>query len=332
MKIDLSVLDLCPVLSGSHAGESFKHSVSLAQYTETLGYKRFWLAEHHNMPGIASSAPEVLIAHIASATNKIRIGSGGIMLPNHATLHVAEVFRTLESLYPGRIDLGLGRAPGSGSKAAHALRRARGLSADDFPLEFDDLIKWLNDDIHEGHPHAGVCAVPVKVEMPDIWILGSSDFGANFAAMNGMPYAFAQHFSHAPALEIIRIYRENFRPSKFYSNPKVILGTHVICADTDDEARELAMSSDLSFSIFVNSGKSIPLPTVAEAKAYPYTTTDWEMVRKGSMPKIVGSPEKVKKYLKFYTDSGMIDEIMMLSMIHDQDARKKSYELVSRCF
>lgn len=329
MNVNLSVLDLCPILSGADATRSFQSSVELAKFTEKLGYKRFWLAEHHSMQGIGSSSPEVLIAHIASATNKIRVGSGGIMLPNHAALHVAEVFRTLEALYPGRIDLGLGRAPGSGSKAAHALRRARGLSADDFPLEFDDLMKWLCDDIHDGHQHAGVVAVPTNVNLPEMWILGSSDFGALFAAHHGIPYAFAQHFSHAPALEIIRLYHENFRPSKWYARPKVIMGTHVICAETAAEAKDLAMSSDLSFSIFVNSGKSIPLPTVAEAKAYGYTEKDWEMVRAGSMPKFIGSPETVKKRLKFYTDSGLIDEVMILSMIHDQEARKKSYELLT---
>jgi luciferase family oxidoreductase group 1 len=332
MSIAFSVLDLCPLFSGVDATKSFEASVQLAQFTENLGYKRFWLAEHHSMEGIGSSAPEVLIAHIASATKKIRVGSGGIMLPNHPALHIAEVFRTLEALYPGRIDLGLGRAPGSGSKAAHALRRARGLSAEDFPQEFDDLIKWLTDDIHEGHPYFGVHAVPTKINMPGIWILGSSDYGAQFAAHYGMPYAFAQHFSHAPALEIIRMYREEYRPSKWYPEPKVILGTHVICAETDEKAKELALSSDLSFSIFVNSGKSIPLPTVEEAKAYGYTAKDWDDVRRGSMPKMVGSPEKVKKFLDFYINSKMIDEVMMLSMIHDQEARRKSYELTWNAF
>lgn len=332
MKTKLSVLDLCPILSGISVTESFRYPALLAQFTEALGYERYWLAEHHNMEGIGSSAPEVLIAHIAQVTKKIRVGSGGIMLPNHATLHVAEVFRTLEALYPGRIDLGLGRAPGSGSKAAHALRGHRGLSVQEFPQEFDDLIKWMSDDLSDRHQHAGVLAVPIKVRMPEVWILGSSDFGALFAADRGYPYAFAQHFSHLPALEIIRMYRENFTPSKWYKEPKVILGTHIICADTDEKAKELALSSDLSFSLFVQTGKNIPLPTVEEAKAYPYTEKDWEEVRAGSMPKFVGSPETIKKRLAPYIQSGMVDEIMVLCMVHDQEARKRSYELLRDVF
>lgn len=328
MKIKLSVLDLCPLLSDVSITDSFKCPGELAKFTENLGYVRYWLAEHHNMEGIGSSAPEVLISHVAQVTKKIRVGSGGIMLPNHATLHVAETFRTLEALYPGRIDLGLGRAPGSGSKAAQALRGHRGLSAQEFPHEFEDLIRWLNDDIDNRHPHAGVYAVPMNISMPEIWVLGSSDFGALFAADRGFPYAFAQHFSHLPALEMIRMYRDNFRPSKWYKEPKVILGTHIICADTDEKARELALSSDLSFSLFVQTGKNIPLPTVEEAKAYPYTERDWEQVRAGSMPKFVGSPETVKKQLKPFIESGLIDEIMVLCMVHDQEARKRSYQLV----
>lgn len=320
----LSVLDLCPVLSGHSPSDSFKAAVDLARATESLGYERYWFAEHHNMAGIGSSAPEVLIAHIASATKKIKVGSGGIMLPNHATLHVAEVFRTLEALHPGRIDLGLGRAPGSGSKAMHLLRGSRPLSADDFPKEFDQLVKWITDDVAP----SDVTAIPSNISMPEVWILGSSEFGAMFAADRGFPYSFAQHFSHLPALEIIRMYHEEFRPSKWFREPRAMMGCHIICAETDEEARELALSSDLSFSIFVGTGKSIPLPTVAEAKAYPYTEKDWNDVRAGSMPKFVGSPATIRKYFEPYLRSGLVNELMILSMIHDQKKRQKSYELV----
>ncbi len=323
--LKISVLDLCPILSGHSPLDSFRASVDLAQFTESLGHTRYWFAEHHNMAGIGSSAPEVLIAHVAQATKKMKVGSGGIMLPNHATLHVAEVFRTLEALHPGRIDLGVGRAPGSGSKAAHLLRGSRGMTAQEFPLEFDRLINWISD----GSNPDGVAAIPENVSMPEVWILGSSDFGAYFAADKGFPYSFAQHFSHLPALEIIRMYHENFRPSKWFREPKAMMGCHIICAETDDEARELALSSDLSFSIFVGTGKSIPLPTVEEAKAYPYTEKDWKDMRAGSMPKFVGSPETIGKYLKPYLTSGVIDELMILSMIHDQKKRQRSYELVS---
>lgn len=317
----LSILDLCPILSGETPAESFRHIRTLAQASEKLGYHRYWVAEHHNMEGIGSSSPEVLIGHIAEVTQSIRVGSGGIMLPNHSSFHVAEVFRTLEALYPGRIDLGLGRAPGSGSRAAHALRGSRGFSAEDFPQQLEDLIGYFQDGV------TGLYAVP-KVSMPEIWMLGSSDFGARLAAKRGLPYAFAQHFSHLPAIDIIKLYQHTFVPSEFLSRPKAMMGVHIICAQTDEEARGLAMSSDLSFSLFVQTGRSIPLPTVAEARAYPYTSSDWEQVRAGSMPKFVGSPATIKKLLHPYLEAG-IDELMILSMIHDQSARIKSYELIA---
>jgi luciferase family oxidoreductase group 1 len=331
-KMQFSILDLCPILSGEKPEDSLKHPAELARYGEQVGYKRFWMAEHHNMPGIGSSAPEILIAHVAQATRKIRVGSGGIMLPNHATLHIAEVFRTLEALYPGRIDLGIGRAPGSGSRAAAALRHTRNLSADDFPDELDDLLKWMTDELPQTHRYGGVSAVPINVHMPDLWILGSSDFGAMLAAEKGLPYAFAQHFSHLPALEILKLYHERFRPSRWLEAPRCMLGVHIICAETDELARDLAMSSDLSFSIFVQTGKSIPLPTVEEAKHYSYSADDWKQVRAGSMPKFVGSPETIQKSLSPYLKSGIVDELMILSMIHDQEARKNSYRLLSEIY
>lgn len=326
----LSVLDLCPILSGKAVSETYKNSLELASFAEDLKYERFWLAEHHNMEGIGSSAPEVLISHIASQTKSIRVGSGGIMLPNHASLHIAEVFRTLEALYPGRIDLGIGRAPGSGSKAQAALRGQRNLHADIFPQQMNELMNWLDDKIPETHP--GVLAVPTGVNRPQVWMLGSSDFGAQFAAFHGLPYSFAQHFSHLPAIEIMRLYKEEFRPSSWLNKPYAMMGTHIICADTDEEAEELALSSDLSFSLFVQTGKSIPLPSVSEAKAYPYSKKDWEEIRKGGMPKIVGSPETISKKLRPYIDSGVIDELMILTMVHDTEARKKSYKLIKDIF
>ena len=322
--LKLSVLDLCPILSGETPSDSLKHAPRLAQATEMMGYHRYWIAEHHNMEGIGSSSPEVLISHVAQSTRSIRVGSGGIMLPNHSTFHITEIFRTLEALYPGRIDLGLGRAPGSGSRAAHALRGSRNLSADDFPEQLEDLIRYFNDEV------SGLYAVP-RVSMPEIWMLGSSDFGARLAAKRGLPYAFAQHFSHLPAIDVIKLYQHTFEPSSFLSSPLAMMGTHIICAETDEEARNLAMSSDLSFSLFVQTGRSIPLPTVAEAKAYPYTSSDWEQVRAGSMPKFVGSPATIKKLLHPYLEAG-IDELMVLTMVHDQKARIRSYELIADLF
>ena len=188
----------------------------------------------------------------------------------------------------------------------------------------------MNDEFPQ--QYAGVEEIPTKIKMPEVWILGSSDFGSMLAGDRGLPYAFAQHFSHLPALEVIRLYREYFRPSKWLAKPQALLGVHIICAETDEEAYELALSSDLSFSVFVSQGKSIPLPSVAEAKAYPYTAEDWKQVRAGSMPKFIGSPETIKRLLNPFVKSGMVDELMILSMIYDQDKRKKSYELIKNLF
>lgn len=318
-KLKLSVLDLCPILSGETSYESLAHVAPLACYVEELGYERFWVAEHHDMEGIGSSSPEVLISHIAAATKEIRVGSGGIMLPNHATYHIAEVFRTLEALYPGRIDLGLGRAPGSGSKATHALRRAIDLSADNFPQEVEDLEKYLRDELP-------LKAVPARVNRPEIWMLGSSDFGARLAAHRGLPYAFAQHFSGLPAIDVINLYRRSFRPSELLDAPKAIMACHIICAETDSEAERLALSSDLSFALFFKTGKNNPLPSVNEAEAYTLSAMEREQLR-ATFPKFVGSPQTIKKLLAPYRAAG-IDHFMVLSMIHDQKARQKSYKLL----
>lgn len=319
--IKLSVLDLCPILSGESASESLRHPVALARFVEDLGFKRYWVAEHHDMEGIGSSSPEVLIGHIAGATKTIRVGSGGIMLPNHSTYHMAEVFRTLEALYPGRIDMGLGRAPGSGSKATHALRRNISLSADNFPEELEDLIRYFRDEVP-------LKAVPTQVNMPEIWMLGSSDFGGRLAAYRGLPFAFAQHFSGLPAREIIRMYIEEFRPSEFLQEPLPMMASHIICAETDEEAEELAMSSDVSFAKFFSTGKNMPLPTVAEAKLTPLSPMDKAQLR-ASFPKFVGSPDSIRRQLGPFLKSG-IKELIITCMVYDQKARQRSYELVSQ--
>lgn len=324
--MNISILDLAPILSGETAAQSFQHSVKLAQFAEDKGYKRYWFAEHHNMAGIGSSSPEVLISHVAAQTKSIRVGSGGIMLPNHPTLHVAEVFKTLENLYPGRIDLGLGRAPGSGQRATLALRGPHHANGQDFPQQFEDLVTWLKNDTPQSH--SKVEAVPSTLHLPEIWMLGSSDFGAQMAGHHGLPYAFAQHFSHIPADKIFELYHESFRPSDFLEKPRAMMATHIICAETDEEAEELALSSDLSFSVFVQTGRSIPLPTVEEAKAYGYSSEEWRQIRAGGMPKFVGSRKTIAEKLAPYMKSGIIDELMILTMIHDQEARCKSYELV----
>lgn len=316
--MDLSVLDLIPVLSGETATDALRHSVDLARFVEGVGYKRFWLAEHHDAEGLGSSAPEIMIAHVAQSTTTLRVGSGGIMLPNHATYHIAEVFRTIEALHPGRIDLGLGRAPGSGSRAALALRRGGGLGADDFPEQLEDLIKYLRDELV-------LKAIPVGAGMPEIWILGSSDFGARLAAKMGLPFAFAQHFSGMDAVPILNLYRRNFQPSEWLSVPRSMMGCHVICAETDAEAEDQALSSDLFSALFVQTGRPGALRSIEEAQQFGLTAEDRARLR-FSFPKFVGSPETVWRGLAPFLP--LVDGLMVLTMVHDQEARRNSYRLL----
>ncbi|RYY51820.1 MAG: LLM class flavin-dependent oxidoreductase, partial [Comamonadaceae bacterium] len=238
----LSVLDLSPITEGSDAAQSFRNSLSLAQHAERLGYRRFWLAEHHGMPGIASAATAVLIGHVAGGTSTIRVGAGGIMLPNHSPLVIAEQFGTLESLYPGRIDLGLGRAPGSDQITARALRRTLQTDPDEFPRDVVELMDLLSE-----QPRQHVRAVPGTGLKVPVWILGSSLFGAQLAAMLGLPYAFASHFAPQQMMEAIAVYRANFKPSAQLAKPYVMLGFNVFAADTDEEAQVLATSMQQAF-------------------------------------------------------------------------------------
>lgn len=318
-QIHLSVLDLCPILSGETPSESLAHVGDLARHVEGLNYERYWVAEHHDMEGIGSSSPEVLIPHIAGLTKKMRIGSGGIMLPNHATFHIAEVFRTLEALYPGRIDLGLGRAPGSGSRATIALRGHNPHAAENFPQELELLEKYFADELP-------LKAVPTRVSRPEIWMLGSSDFGAQLAAQRGLPYSFAQHFSGFPAIDVLNLYKRNFRASDYLSSPLCMMGCHIICAETDQEAEKLVQSSDLSYLRFIQGGPRGFLPDPKETEANPLTSIERAQLR-ASFPKFIGSPETIKKLLAPYIKSG-IDHFMILSMIYDQEQRRKSYTLL----
>ena len=251
-----SVLDLSPIAEGTNAAQSFKNTLDLAQHAEQWGFNRYWLAEHHGMPGIASAATSVLIGHVAAGTSTIRIGAGGIMLPNHSPLVIAEQFGTLESLYPGRIDLGLGRAPGSDQRTAHALRRNLVSDADGFPQDVLELLDYFSD-----HPKGPVKAVPGTGLNVPVWILGSSLFGAQLAAVMGLPYAFASHFAPSQMMQAVEIYRETFRPSQYLAKPHVMLGFNVFAADTDEEAIFLASSMQQAF-INLSSGhpSKLPLP------------------------------------------------------------------------
>ena len=321
--VPLSILDLAPVILGETPREALRKSLDLALHAEALGYTRYWVAEHHNMTGIASAATSVVIGYLACGTSTIRVGSGGIMLPNHSPLVIAEQFGTLESLYPGRIDLGLGRAPGTDSRTLRALRRDPS-RADDFPQDVVELQALLAP----AKPGQVVRAVPgAGTEVP-IWILGSSTFGAELAAELGLPYAFASHFAPDALFAALEIYRRNFQPSKQLDHPYAMIGVNVVAADTDEEARRLFTTIQQSFTNLVRgAGGKLQAP-VDNIDDYWSTT---EKFHASHMLKysIVGSPETVRKELKAFVELTKADELMIVTSIYDHAARKRSYEIVS---
>ncbi|GAA2706438.1 LLM class flavin-dependent oxidoreductase [Micromonospora olivasterospora] len=322
--VPLAVLDLAPVAAGAGAGEALRHTTELARRTEELGYHRFWVAEHHNMPGIASSAPAVLIAHLAAATSTIRLGSGGVMLPNHAPLVVAEQFGTLEALHPGRIDLGIGRAPGTDQVTALALRRTmEGLSAEGFPRELADLMNYFT-----GERPGPIVATPGRGELPAIWLLGSSGFSAQLAGLLGLPFSFAHHFSAANTLPALALYRQHFRPSRYLEKPYAMVAVNAVCADTDERAHWLAGPADLSF-LRLRSGRPAALATPDEAAAYPYTELEREFVTQRREGQALGSPETVRRQLTELLARTGADELMLTTLVYDVADRARSYELIA---
>jgi luciferase family oxidoreductase group 1 len=328
----LSILDLSPVASGSTAAQALRNSLDLGRLADGLGFTRYWVAEHHNMPAIASSAPEIMIGQIAAATERIRVGSGGVMLPNHAPLMVAERFKVLEALFPGRIDLGLGRAPGTDPATSYALRRRQGVSEeDDFLDRFNELMLLENRGFPAGHPFANVKAMPADVPLPPIYLLGSSDYSAQLAGHIGAAFAFAHHFATFDAAEAMRLYRESFRPSPSHDKPYAILGTHVVCADTDAEAERLATTVDLNI-VRRAKGEYLPLASPEEAAAYDYTQVDRTRIAQNRTKLSVGSPATVKARLLPLIEATQAQELMVTTMIHDHATRKHSYELLAEMF
>jgi luciferase family oxidoreductase group 1 len=319
-----SVLDLSPIVEGADASQSFRNSLDLAQHAERWGYRRFWLAEHHGMPGIASAATSILISHVAAGTKTIRVGAGGIMLPNHSPLVIAEQFGTLEALYPGRIDLGLGRAPGSDQATARALRRNLASDADDFPRDVVELMDFLSDE-----PQQAVRAVPGTGAKVPVWILGSSLYGAQLAAMLGLPYAFASHFAPQQLMDAIHVYRSTFRPSKYLDKPYVMLGFNVFAADTDDEARVLATSMQQSF-VNLRSGRPGRLPPpwpgyYEESSGAARALLDMVLTCTA-----VGSPATVREKVSEFIAETRADELMIAGAMHDHRARVRSYEIAAQ--
>jgi luciferase family oxidoreductase group 1 len=320
--IPLSILDLSPITQGSDAAQSFRHTLDLARHGESWGYRRFWLAEHHGMPGIASAATAVLIAHVAAGTSTIRVGAGGIMLPNHAPLVIAEQFGTLESLYPGRIDLGLGRAPGSDQLTARALRRNLETSADEFPQDVLELMDYFSSS-----PLQGVRAVPgAGLDVP-IWILGSSLFGAQLAAALGLPFAFASHFAPTQLMDALSVYRGKFRPSPRLARPHVMLGFNVIAAPTDDEARLLSTSVQQAF-VNLRSGRPSTLPPPMAGYDSRLGPAERALLESVLSCSAIGSPARVRRDMQAFIDRTGADELMITSQIFDHAARLRSYEIL----
>jgi luciferase family oxidoreductase group 1 len=323
--VPLSVLDLSPIVEGGDAAQSFRNTLDLARHAEQWGYRRFWLAEHHGMPGIASAATSIVIAHVAGGTTRIRVGAGGIMLPNHAPLVVAEQFGTLESLFPGRIDLALGRAPGSDAITAHALRRNLGVNQDEaFPRDVLELMAYFRP----ADARMRVQAIPgAGLEVP-IWILGSSLFGAQFAAALGLPYAFASHFAPAQMQNAIAVYREGFRPSDRLDRPYLMLGCNVFAADTDEEARLLFTSVQQAF---LNLRRGMPgrLPPPRPGFADSLAPAERAMIEHALSCSAVGSAETVRRWLADFAARTSADELILASQTFDHAARLRCFEIAA---
>ncbi len=329
MSIQLSILDLSPVAEGSTGAQALHNSLDLARFADGLGFKRYWVAEHHNLPSIASSAPEIMIGQIAAITRNMRIGSGGVMLPNHAPLMVAERFKVLEALYPGRIDLGLGRAPGTDPATSYALRRRQGVGDDDDFLErFQELMLLENRSFPPGHPFHNIRAMPAETPLPPIFLLGSSDYSAQLAGQIGAAFSFAHHFATFDAVEAMRLYRDTFRPSAWHAKPLAILATHVVCADTDEDADRLTMTVDLNM-VRRARGEYLPLASPEMAASVVYAPVERTRIAQNRAKMSVGAPATVKEKLSTLIAATKADELMVTTMIFDHAARKHSYELLA---
>ena len=320
----LSILDLAPVPRGSDVSQALANTIDLARHAERLGYNRYWLAEHHNMAGIASAATSVVIGAVAAATTSIRVGAGGVMLPNHAPLVIAEQFGTLNALYPGRIDLGLGRAPGSDMATARALRRTLAGDGDSFPQDVMELLHWFEPAADDQRIRAN----PGEGQPVPVWILGSSTYGAQLAAHLGLPYAFASHFAPTEIMSAIRIYRETFRPSARLAKPYVMLGFNVFAADTDAEGQALFSSVQQAF-VNLRSGRPGKLPPPLPGYADTLVEGERAMIGQALACSAVGSPSTVRAAVQAFVDRTGADELMVTSQIWDPAARARSYDLLA---
>ncbi|WP_344630923.1 LLM class flavin-dependent oxidoreductase [Streptomyces glaucosporus] len=344
--VPLSVLDLATVGAGHTASDALRASVAIARTAERRGYHRLWVAEHHSMPGVASSSPAVILAHLAAHTTTIRLGSGGVMLPNHAPLVIAEQFGTLEALAPGRVDLGLGRAPGTDGATAAALRRTDRPHevADHFPSQLAELIRFLDDDFPDGHPYARIHAVPGPVQgtvpggvqsanRPPVWLLGSSGFSAQLAGRLGLPFAFAHHFSAANTLPALDLYRSSFRPSETLDEPYALIGVSALAADEEREAHRQVMTGALSM-LRLRTGRPGLVPTPEEAEEYERAMgeAEREFVRGWLSNVVYGTAGQVRDGLDALAKRTGADELMLTSQAHGMEARVRSYDLVADAY
>ncbi|WP_135227848.1 LLM class flavin-dependent oxidoreductase [Deinococcus fonticola] len=330
MALPLSVLDLLPIPSGSDAPGALQDALSLVRHAEHLGYSRYWVAEHHNMLGLASSVPLAVLAAASQVTSTIRLGSGGVMLPNHAPLSVAEGYKLLSALAPGRVDLGLGRAPGTDGRTAHALRGNAGLMEEPFERQVAELVAFGTGHYPAGHPFAGIIAAPEGPGLfPPLWMLSSSGYGSHVAAQLGAGLAFAWHINPdtTQARMAAETYRRNFQPSADFPQPKVMVAANVLCADTPEEADELTRPFGLMF-LRLRLGTVGQYPSVQEARDYPYTPQEQAVADAARARVIAGTPEVVTERLRTLARDVNADELILSTMTHDQQARKRSYELI----
>lgn len=331
MTLRLSVLDQSPIISGHTPAQAVAETVKLAQAADALGYHRYWLAEHHAVAALADPCPEILLARVASATARIRVGTGGVLLPYYSALKVAEVFRMLEALFPGRIDLGLGRAPGGDMRTAQALASGQYSAADHFAEQVQDLVGFLDDALPADHPYAQVKAMPAGASAPPVWLLGSSDYSAVLAAALGLRFAFA-HFISAQGGDLVtRAYRERFRPSAREASPHAVVCAFVICAETAAEAERLAACIDLR-RLQMAQGLNTPIPTRAQAEAQTYSERELAYIRSQRARAVIGDPSQVRERLLQLRELFEADELMLLTITGDYASRLRSYELLAREF
>jgi luciferase family oxidoreductase group 1 len=342
--VPLSVLDLAGVGAGLTAGDALRNSVEIARTAEARGYHRMWVAEHHSMPGVASSSPAVILAHLAAFTRTLRLGSGGVMLPNHAPLVIAEQFGTLEALAPGRIDLGLGRAPGTDGATAAALRRTEALheGADEFPQQLAELVRFLDDDFPDGHRYARIHAVPGPVQgsaaggvqsaaRPSIWLLGSSGFSARLAGALGLPFSFAHHFSAANTVPALALYRESFRPSDVLDRPYASIGVAALATEDPEQARRQVLAGALGM-LRLRTGRPGLVPTPQEAAAYPFSAVERDFVDSWTANVVHGDPETVRAGLDELVARTGADELVITANAHTPAVRLRSYELIADAY